>query len=639
MITWARVIVLALTWLAFVGRVWSLGAASLSFDEAVDLHYGAMPIAEMLATLATRSIHPPLQYLWMHPLVTLAGTSEFAARFVSLIPSVLVVPLTFVLLREVFAGRRDAASATLAAGAPAAALAAGSPFLLYYAQETRMYSLAVGLATLAVVLFLRAIRLGGGWRWAGHALALAGMVYTQYLSLFLAPAFLIGALVGGRETTRRWLLAAGGAALLYLPWLPSLASQVVALWRSPDYHPDRLSATGVLADILSGFLGSERHLVAWSVLALLLVGLAWTVAWAWQREAALARRLLVVLLAALLPAVAIAILASLMPKFAARYAIVAAPAVYVGLAALLYLWLWERGRLPRLAYAGVAVAALLVVARSGWDAARSPWYPQEDARRMAAYLTERARPDDVILFIENAPNAIEYYYRGQTPRLGMQIRFDFEHGAQQLNDFLATKPERVWLVLWHHEFADPTAMAITEFTRRSRQPPFVRNNINGYSLMRFELEDWSPVAATPTPQQVLDARFEDALTLVGADHLDLGPDALRWILYWRADRELDRDYSIALQLRGSDGQVRLTHNQSPSTPYLLTRNFPVGKTLRGLTEVEAPKDLPPDVYDVDVVVWDPRDQRNLSVVDEQGQARGIRAPLGRIEVTPAMLAR
>lgn len=625
-------IVVALCGVAFAVRVWALGSAALSFDEAVDLRYGTLSIAEMLTTLAARSIHPPLHYFGLHGILAVAGTTEFAARFASVVAGVLVVPLTFALAREVFAGDGRAGVAALVVGAPAAALVTLSPFLLYYAQETRMYSTAACLATLALVLFLRAVRLGGTWLWVGYALALAGMLYTQYLSVFLVPAFLVGALLAGRVTLRRWLLAVVGAATLYLAWLPSMAGQFLYLLRNPDYHPDRLSASGVLANILAGFGGSESFVAGMLAFAALLGGLVWVAGWGWRTAQPVAARLLVTLLAALLPAVSTAILASLMPKFATRYAIVAAPAVFVGLAALAFLLLWGRGRAARLVYAAGLAAALIIVGWRGWDAAQGGWFGQEDSRRMAQYLSERARPDDSILLVEDAPDALRYYYRGDTPWVGMHVGFDFERGAQALNQFLATRPERVWLVLWHHEFADPTGMVITELARRSKGAPFVRNSIPGYSLVRYELDDWSPVSATPTPQQPLDVHFEDALNLVGADRLDDQGRTARWILYWQAARQLDRQYSIALQFRGPDGQVRLTHDQSPSMPYLQAQNFPPGQTIRGLTEVELPQDLAPGRYDVDVLVWDTGDQRNLSVVDATGQPTGIAARLGQVEV-------
>jgi hypothetical protein len=114
---------------------------------------------------------------------------------------------------------------------------------------------------------------------------------------------------------------------------------------------------------------------------------------------------------------------------------------------------------------------------------------------------------------------------------------------------------------------------------------------------------------------------------------------LRWILYWQAREKLEHDLSIAIQLRDATGQVRLTHDQAPSTPYLETDQFPVGVTLRGLTQVTLPRDLEPGVYDIHVLVWDKTAQRNLDLLNAEGRPLGIAVPLGRVDVTPAMQAK
>jgi hypothetical protein len=350
----------------------------------------------------------------------------------------------------------------------------------------------------------------------------------------------------------------------------------------------------------------------------------------------LARRELLILLAAIIPMVATAILASIMPKFASRYAIVAAPLLYLSLALLLYHVLWPLRLGGRLAYVALCAGWLLFTAPQTLSAATTPWLPQEDARGLAAYLTERAHDDQPIVLLENAPDAIEYYYRGAAPRVGMHIEFDFQKGADQLNQLLAKRPERVWVVLWHNEFADPTGMVVSELQRRSEKPPTLRDEYHDYQLLRFDLRDWTPVVATPEPQQRFDANFGDRLTFVGVDRLDNGPGALRWIMYWQARQPLDHDYSMALQLRDASGEVKLTHNQPPSTPYLSTAGFPPGLTLRGLTQVKLPTDLKPQIYDASVLVWDIKAQRNLDVLDGAGYPMGITVTLGKIDLTKAL---
>ena len=119
--------------------------------------------------------------------------------------------------------------------------------------------------------------------------------------------------------------------------------------------------------------------------------------------------------------------------------------------------------------------------------------------------------------------------------------------------------------------------------------------------------------------------------MVGADALAPQSGKLRWILYWQTREPLTNDYSVALRLRNAAGQAVLTHNQPPVTPYLASAAMPVGETLRGYTEVKLPASLPPGTYDVDILVWDIQEQRNLDVIGPNGPA-GIVVPLAPIDV-------
>ncbi len=70
----------------------------------------------------------------------------------------------------------------------AAAGAAGSPFLTYYAQETRMYSLVVLLSILASASFALAFVRGERRHVAYLGVWLALLLYTHTWGLFMAAA-------------------------------------------------------------------------------------------------------------------------------------------------------------------------------------------------------------------------------------------------------------------------------------------------------------------------------------------------------------------------------------------------------------------------------------------------------------------
>ncbi len=678
---WASLAMLGVTLVAFAARVWALGDASLWFDEGLSVAFAGRTLPAMMTTLVREDLHPPLYYLLLHAWMLVGGQSEFAVRWVSLVPGVLLVPLVYVTLAEVYADRERLGVAALAAGVPAAILVALSPFLIYTSQEARMYSLAAMWGLLAVATLLRATRAGphpllgvapplvhqpqimtegnaqnppssptrgegeerrvrrwtDAWPWVLHGVALVGMLYTLYLTAFLLPALFIYVALAGRRIFLRWLLVAGLAFIAYLPWLAPAAAQMARLAAHPDFFPAELNPLAVIGRILGSFLAIGSTRLALLVLAVAAVGAALFLVRRWLRDRDLGRRQLLVVLAAAIPIALTAVAVTLAPKFAARYAIVAAPALYVALVMMAFEALWRRQPVFRVAYIAILVAAFIFSGREGVRAAQTSWSPQEDARRMAQYLTDRARDDDAIATVEDAPYALDYYYKGNTPRWGIHVAFDFEHGARVLNELLARQPGRVWVVLWHHEFADPTGMVLAELSRRSEGEPFVRTQIPGYTLMRFNLKDWSPVAAIPTPQQPVGAMYGNRLTLTGVDPFGDEPGALRWIFYWRAEQQLDRDYTVTINLVDTSGRVVATHNQAPSTPWLATAGFPVGVPLRGVTVLDLPKDLAPGEYEVQVRVWDTREQANLAASAADGKPLGESVSLGRVTVTPEML--
>ena len=147
------------------------------------------------------------------------GTTEAATRALSLVFALLAVPASFWAGAALFDRR---------AGALAAAGAAGSPFLTYYAQETRMYSLVVLLSILASASFVLAFVRGDRRQLPLLGLWLALLLYTHTWGLFLTAAMAVAWLmlwrrgeVAGRDGAR----LGAALALIYAPWLPTVVFQ------------------------------------------------------------------------------------------------------------------------------------------------------------------------------------------------------------------------------------------------------------------------------------------------------------------------------------------------------------------------------------------------------------------------------
>jgi hypothetical protein len=193
--------------LAFAVRVFALGQQSLWFDEGWSWHLAKMPLAEMaLTTAGDRS--PPLYYALLHVWIALAGESEFAMRFISVLADVAGVALVVVLARLLTRSR----SAALAAGA----LYALNPFAIWYAQEVRQYALVAALCTASSVFLAKWLLSISDFRFwildlgvpienrkskiqnpylVISAITIALAVYCHYYAIFLLPAHFLVVLI------------------------------------------------------------------------------------------------------------------------------------------------------------------------------------------------------------------------------------------------------------------------------------------------------------------------------------------------------------------------------------------------------------------------------------------------------------
>ena len=105
----------------------------------------------------------------------------------------------------------------------------GSPFLQWYAQEARNYSLLILCACVSTALLLRIRRRPGAAATAGYLLATAAGMLSNLSFAFLAPlhaAFWIGPRAGRPARLRRAGLIAAGLALIAAPW----AMEAAGLW-------------------------------------------------------------------------------------------------------------------------------------------------------------------------------------------------------------------------------------------------------------------------------------------------------------------------------------------------------------------------------------------------------------------------
>jgi mannosyltransferase len=196
---------------------------------------------------------PPLYYLLLNLWLSVAGRSEESVHGLSVVFSVLCVPVAFWAGWALF-GRRTAWIAAL--------LAAVNPFLTQYAQEGRMYSLVALLGMISMTCWLLAfttdadaVRRGPA---IGFAVAFAAMLYTHNWALFFGAATGVAWLAllwrargaARPRLLRTGLLAYGGALLLYAPWIPNTLYQAAHTGAPWSKAPSLAALASVPARIL-----------------------------------------------------------------------------------------------------------------------------------------------------------------------------------------------------------------------------------------------------------------------------------------------------------------------------------------------------------------------------------------------------
>jgi len=172
----AACVVGGLTVLGATLRFPTLDRQSFWLDELVTVSLVQRSFGDMLAAIPESEATPYLYYVLAWPWARLAGFGEVGLRSLSALVGAAIVPVAY------------GAGATLVsrrAGVIAAALVSVHPFLVWYAQEARAYSLFALLTTCTVLFFGRALGTTSRWDHLGWALSAALALATHYFAVFL----------------------------------------------------------------------------------------------------------------------------------------------------------------------------------------------------------------------------------------------------------------------------------------------------------------------------------------------------------------------------------------------------------------------------------------------------------------------
>jgi uncharacterized membrane protein len=206
----AALLLVALAYAA--ARLWRLTTFSLRPDEIFSLQTARLDWSGVIDAAARDVVHPPLFYLLLKAWIGLGGQSELWLRLLP-VSFALLTPVPFVLV-----GRRLGLS--WHATQLALLLTAVNAYLVYYAQELRMYSLVALLTLGSLWLFFRFEgRARGEWT-PLVALSVVNLllVYTHYFGWLVVAGEGLVLLVRGRDRVRAFTLSAVALLLLFAPW-------------------------------------------------------------------------------------------------------------------------------------------------------------------------------------------------------------------------------------------------------------------------------------------------------------------------------------------------------------------------------------------------------------------------------------
>ena len=328
-------------------------------------------------------------YYWLYysiekPWAALAGSSEAALRFPSVLGTMVACALLVVLGHKLF-DRRVA----LVAGV----LLASNPFIVKWSQQARGYTLLLAVSLVAILLLLRALERGTRGAWALYGLAFSAViVWHPPAGVVLAPTHLL--LVSQRRdrVLPHGLAAAVVIVALGVPWAAQIAMRstgegIVMNWLK---FPTPEVTARALLDV-SGAAG---------LVLLLALGGLWLLHRAGDTDRAfwLATWAFTPFVVALLISIA-------RPIFLDRYLIVASPAF----ALLAAVALVGAGRRARVLLATALVAAIGVGLGQWYSTDEGNWRGEDWRSAVGTVLDRRADADAIVVVPWAAHAAAEYY--------------------------------------------------------------------------------------------------------------------------------------------------------------------------------------------------------------------------------------
>ncbi|MBN2002878.1 MAG: glycosyltransferase family 39 protein [Anaerolineae bacterium] len=620
---WPVVVLLLL--LVFALRVWGLTATSLWYDETFVLYHAQRGVADAFAGLLREDNAIPLHGVLLALWVGVAGSGEFAARYLSVLLGVLAAPLLWQVAASLqgVRPRRAAGWGTVLAYATL-------PIFVYYTQEVRMYALVIPLAAAFAWVSWRITQHQRG-TWLYVILGIAMLLAHLYAGLLWVTLWLWGtATLLLKETTRDQTLAPPlsntrqrfrlsptlwawqRANLLLL--LAALPITFWAMWRT---QIDATATSAVPAETLRwipALFGVGQYLQEpWSAVFVIAAGAALLAAGAhWL----LFRRQAAALWMVLLLSIPLSLLLGatlIKAKWSERYLLPSfGLAVVVGAGAGWETLLCKRPPLGKssrfrrpvsrilggallLIWLGLAFPALARQAKGTWAIGiRDEWHPRPDFRGVARYIAEHDAATDAIVVVGGyAAHTLDYYYDGPARVFGLpsdarvlDTRTPIDLRALSTLEHESQGATRLWLVLWQESLSDPTGLIQSVLVDRCERLP-VGAKFTNVGVLLFDLAQCRPLDFLATPPQLAEAVFVAPIRWIGY-HAAYNAPVWEVDLWWESTGPLEETYTVFVHLLDADGNTVAHHDHIAGADAFPSGHWPAGTRIRDRFFLEVP---------------------------------------------------
>ena len=646
-----KVALILAIWLAVALRVYHLDFQSIWWDEGHSIAMAAAPLSQ-IATLPGMDVHPPGYFWALHLWAGVFGSSEFALRFLSLVLSVLTIPLIARFVRDFLVGNRTTA---WHASALAGLVAAIYPLSIAYAQEVRMYAMVIFLATLSTYALWRIVSArqiskhqARPWLWPGvYAVSTAAALYTHYFFIFLIAfqnlvwlLWVLFALPSGRNLRFRlaaWLGTQAAVLVLFAPQLRLALAQTTA-YANPNLLPPTLAAYASRCWLAFSVGQTAFPSVLWmagllAVLSLLLVAALFI-----RRSRPQRVRTVFLLGWFLLPLVLYFLVLQVRPSFEPRYLAPISPA-------LLLVWSWgvvqlvaQDGCFEPVAWRrGLAIATACVTLIALGTGTLSYFTNadtfKDDSRGVVTWLADHTTRQDMVYV--DVPHPF-HYYADRIPAPTQYFFVDVHTAAGKLNAE-AVGRRRVFWVTWRGSDTDPRG--IVPFLLDKAGTRLGEQDFRGYHITWWELtattEFSLPEELAPSP-----TIFGGFLSLDGIAFNDtVEPGGNVFITcHFNLVSPSGSDLRASLRLRDAAGQILPPVDKDIlNDRHFRTAAWPVDdpRLNQAINVYTLPisSETPPGSYRLEMVVYDAAGLDPLWVNDPTSPD-GISAYLGQMQVLP-----